>query len=217
MKTDWFYSEKYFFTDESVKINWFNSGKYFFTYESVKRQITDSISENLTDSDLESNKRLQRLFKKNVCLIFLLLPNMYSLHLKGRDSRDCKKVLVKWRCVVAPMCLNPSGRGIHENVCAWPCVITRIKREVTREIKREMWSQQYVVHCQGTDASTQESRSKLELTLNQVVWNSRRAFGRISVDVMIHVFSWLHQQDFFRWKRFLFQTRETFSEHVLSY
>ena len=26
----------------------------FFTDESVKRQITDSISENLTDSDLES-------------------------------------------------------------------------------------------------------------------------------------------------------------------
>ena len=43
-----------FFTDESVKINWFNSEKYFFTDESVKRQITDSISENLTDSDLES-------------------------------------------------------------------------------------------------------------------------------------------------------------------
>ena len=43
-----------FFTDESVKINWFNSEKYFSTDESVKRQITDSISENLTDSDLES-------------------------------------------------------------------------------------------------------------------------------------------------------------------
>ena len=45
----------FFFTDESVKINWFNSEKYFFTNESVKRQITDSISENLTDSDLESS------------------------------------------------------------------------------------------------------------------------------------------------------------------
>ena len=43
-----------FFTDESVKINWFNSETYFFTDESVKRQITDSISENLTNSDLES-------------------------------------------------------------------------------------------------------------------------------------------------------------------
>ena len=30
----------------------------FFTYESVKRQITDSISENLTDSDLERNVRI---------------------------------------------------------------------------------------------------------------------------------------------------------------
>ena len=43
-----------FFTDESVKMNCLNSEKYFFTEESVKRQITDSISENLTDSDLES-------------------------------------------------------------------------------------------------------------------------------------------------------------------
>ena len=42
------------FTNESVKINWFNSGKYFVTDESVKKQITGSISENLTDSDLES-------------------------------------------------------------------------------------------------------------------------------------------------------------------
>ena len=37
-----------------MEINWFNSEKYFFTDESVKRQITDSISENFTDSDLES-------------------------------------------------------------------------------------------------------------------------------------------------------------------
>ena len=37
-----------------MKINWFNSEKYFFTDESVERQTTDSISENLTDSDLES-------------------------------------------------------------------------------------------------------------------------------------------------------------------
>ena len=44
-----------FLTDESEKINCFNSEQYFFTDESVKRKITDSISENLTDSDLESN------------------------------------------------------------------------------------------------------------------------------------------------------------------
>ena len=37
-----------------MKIDWFNSEEYFSTDESVKRQITDSISENLTDSDLES-------------------------------------------------------------------------------------------------------------------------------------------------------------------
>ena len=40
---------------QSVKINWFVSKKYFCTDESVIRQITDSISENLADSDLESN------------------------------------------------------------------------------------------------------------------------------------------------------------------
>ena len=39
----------------SVKIDWFDSEIYFFTDESVKKQITDSISENLTNSDLESN------------------------------------------------------------------------------------------------------------------------------------------------------------------
>ena len=40
-----------------MKIDWFDSEIYiFFTDESVKRQITDSISENLTDSDLESSK-----------------------------------------------------------------------------------------------------------------------------------------------------------------
>ena len=49
-----FNSEKISFAGESVKINWFNSEKYVFTNESVKRQITDSISENFNESDLES-------------------------------------------------------------------------------------------------------------------------------------------------------------------
>ena len=38
-----------------MKINWFDSEKYFCSDELVKKQITDSISENSTDSDLESN------------------------------------------------------------------------------------------------------------------------------------------------------------------
>ena len=59
-----------FFTDESVKINWFNSEKYFFTDESVKRQITDSISENLTDSDLESRLFLCVIDFNNALLCF---------------------------------------------------------------------------------------------------------------------------------------------------
>ena len=56
------------FTDESMKINWFKSEKYFFTDESVKRQITDSTSENLTDSDLESIASYQ-ILKNYVILI----------------------------------------------------------------------------------------------------------------------------------------------------
>ena len=38
---------------QSVKVNWFEREKYFWTDESVKMQITGSISENLTDSDTE--------------------------------------------------------------------------------------------------------------------------------------------------------------------
>ena len=40
----------------SVKFDWFDSEKYFCTDESVKMRITGSISENLTDSDLESGR-----------------------------------------------------------------------------------------------------------------------------------------------------------------
>ena len=45
---------KFFPLIQLVVINWFNSEIYFLTGESVKSQITDSISKNLTDSDLES-------------------------------------------------------------------------------------------------------------------------------------------------------------------
>ena len=38
-----------------------NNSTYFFTDESLKRQITNSISENLTDSDLESRNDKQKL------------------------------------------------------------------------------------------------------------------------------------------------------------
>ena len=46
-----------------MKIDWFDSEKYFLTDESVKRQITDSISENLTDSDLESSVNMKSALK----------------------------------------------------------------------------------------------------------------------------------------------------------
>ena len=51
-----------------MKINWFNSEKYFFIDKSVKRQITDSISKNLSDSDLESKWYLilKRIFVRNI-------------------------------------------------------------------------------------------------------------------------------------------------------
>ena len=48
-----------FSTDESVKINCFKIKKYFLADESVKEKMTDSISENSTDSDLESNKNIK--------------------------------------------------------------------------------------------------------------------------------------------------------------
>ena len=51
MEINWFKSEKYFSTDEPVKINWFNSEK-----------ITDLINENLTDSDLDSNFKIKQIF-----------------------------------------------------------------------------------------------------------------------------------------------------------
>ena len=47
---------------QSVKINLFVSEKYFCTDESVKMQITDSISENWTDSNLESTHIYSNIF-----------------------------------------------------------------------------------------------------------------------------------------------------------
>ena len=46
-----------------MKINWLSSENYFSADKSVKRQITDSSSENLTDSDLESKELLILPFK----------------------------------------------------------------------------------------------------------------------------------------------------------
>ena len=59
VKINRFNIEKHFSTNESVKINWFMGEKYFFHswISKKKRQITDSISVNVTDSDLESRIR----------------------------------------------------------------------------------------------------------------------------------------------------------------
>ena len=40
-------SEKYIFTDESLKINWFVSEKYFSADDSVKKEISDSNLESM--------------------------------------------------------------------------------------------------------------------------------------------------------------------------
>ena len=62
-----------------MKIDWFDSEKYFFTDESVTRQITDSISENLTDSDLESTEKVEE------CAIgFLKSIKCLYIHMKYR-------------------------------------------------------------------------------------------------------------------------------------
>ena len=49
-----------------MEINRFVSEKYFFTDESVKTQITDLISENSSDSDLESKNRRAHLRPTNL-------------------------------------------------------------------------------------------------------------------------------------------------------
>ena len=62
-----------------VIINWFNNEIYFLTGESLKRQITDSISKNLTDSDLESDEGSDQ--SRNVWLassfLFMTLKPVY--------------------------------------------------------------------------------------------------------------------------------------------
>ena len=68
VKSNWFVSEKYLFTEESVKIDCLLKGQWkltvlivkniLFTGESVKSvKITDSTSKKSTDSDSKSTKR----------------------------------------------------------------------------------------------------------------------------------------------------------------
>ena len=52
---------------QSVKINWFSNEKYFLKDESIKNQISDSISENLTDSDLESIYTIKICIRTKLC------------------------------------------------------------------------------------------------------------------------------------------------------
>ena len=64
--------ENIFWLIQSVKINWFDSEKYFCTDESVKMQITGSISENLTDSDWKSGYPFLCVYLVGQINIFLL-------------------------------------------------------------------------------------------------------------------------------------------------
>ena len=66
----------------------------FFTDVSVKRQITDSISENLTDSDLESNDQLyiHFLFQNVQRLNYILIINEKVLVLCENDFRNFHQI-----------------------------------------------------------------------------------------------------------------------------
>ena len=66
-----------------MKINWFASEKYFCTDESVKRQITDSISENSTDSDLGSTLRKNAIESKAFLSksMYIMDSNQYAIEL----------------------------------------------------------------------------------------------------------------------------------------
>ena len=62
-----------------VIINWFNSEIYFLNGESVKRQITDSISKNLTDSDLESTFSCTAAFGILFKIFILIINRSYII------------------------------------------------------------------------------------------------------------------------------------------
>ena len=74
----WFNLQK--LTNSTVKIN-------FLTDESVKMQITDSISENLIDSGLESSLILwisvlwRSILSSRACLIYYCLPDTCTLQI----------------------------------------------------------------------------------------------------------------------------------------
>ena len=97
-----------FFTDESVKFKLFISEKYFFTDESVKRQITDSISENLTDSDLESTENSFYKFSGS------LITNMRSdfANSKWQILYGGRKILNLVKCVWFLHLLNLNKKHI---------------------------------------------------------------------------------------------------------
>ena len=83
MKFHWLFQWK--LTDLTVK-------NICFTDETVKRQITDSISENLTDSDLESSLRISCLYE------WIISP-------RGKfflDSGDSLRLSVMWLALSNP-------------------------------------------------------------------------------------------------------------------
>ena len=78
-----------------MKIDWFDSEKYVFNDESVKRKITDSISQYLTDSDLESrSQHISSVFKvtKNVDFLKITIIEDFSLIFKIRNSRFVENI-----------------------------------------------------------------------------------------------------------------------------
>ena len=110
MKIDWSDSEKNLF-------HWWISEKYFFTDESVKKQMTDSISENLTDSDLESTEKKSTLILL-VFIIYYYLSKLTNWHWrrnfrwhKGQNRRtwvklyDCIWIIIAF-IELSKLCCN---------------------------------------------------------------------------------------------------------------
>ena len=89
----------------------------FFIDESVKRQITDSISENLTDSDLESNTHVERITfciwkkwtKQAISrLLLITVENCYIPQLVNKNSEEIAEE-VEYKKEPLSVCQNSSS------------------------------------------------------------------------------------------------------------
>ena len=92
------------------------------TDDSVKRQITDSISENLTDSDLESSLIFRKIFYVNIIVKFYFtrITLILILYRKTHDILSRKNHCRVQPCKSYKMCLSAIlGFKILED---WPLI-----------------------------------------------------------------------------------------------